>query len=225
MKPETMDRPSDIPFVELVYHAQSEGGGSFVSTAANRWEMVVTKQKGKAVVTIRGPETIAKPAPVPEDAEFLGIIFKPGMFMPHLPTVKLVDEEINLPETRSQHFWLHGATWEIPSFENAEIFVGKLVREEILVYEPVVEAVLANRPLDLSLRTVQRRFLQATGLTRGTFEQIERARQAVTVLEQGLSIADAVYQVGYADQPHLTRSLRRFFGQTPAQIVRENEAE
>jgi AraC-like DNA-binding protein len=77
----------------------------------------------------------------------------------------------------------------------------------------------------MSLRTIQRRFLHATGLTRGTFEQIERARQAVTFLEQGLSIADAVYQVGYADQPHLTRSLKRFIGQTPAQIIRESESE
>jgi AraC-like DNA-binding protein len=225
MKPEIEQRPSDIPFIEAVYRAQSEGGGSFVSTAENHWEIVVTKQHGKAIVTVRGPETIVRPAPIPEDAEFLGIIFKPGMFMPHLPTVKLVDEEINLPETARQSFWLHGATWEIPNFDNAETFVEKLVREGLLVHEPIVEAVLQNRPIDMSLRTIQRRFLHATGLTRGTFEQIERARQAVTFLEQGLSIADAVYQVGYADQPHLTRSLKRFIGQTPAQIIRESESE
>lgn len=218
-------RPSDLPFVEAVYSARSEAGGSFVSTAERRWEMVVTKQRGKAVMTVRGPETMAKPAPIPEEAEFLGIIFKPGAFMPHLPTVKLVDEEINLPEMAHHSFYLHGASWEIPDFENADTFVARLVREELLVNEPIVEAVLQNRPLELSLRTVQRRFRQATGLTRGTFEQIERARQAVTCLERGVSIADAVYQVGYADQPHLTRSLRRFFGQTPAQIVREAETE
>jgi methylphosphotriester-DNA--protein-cysteine methyltransferase len=58
-------------------------------------------------------------------------------------------------------------------------------------------------------------------LTHGTFAQIERAQQAVNLLERGLSIADAVYQAGYADQPHLTRSLRRFMGQTPAQILRK----
>jgi len=226
MKPVMVERPSDVPFVELVYSAQSEAsGGSFVSTAENRWEMVVTKQNGKTVVTVRGPETIVRSATVPEDADFLGIIFKPGVFMPHLPTIKLVDEEINLPEMARQSFGLHGATWQIPNFENADTFVAKLIREGLLVQEPVVEAVLQNRPLDMSLRTIQRRFLHATGLTRGTFEQIEKARQAVTSLEQGVSIADAVYKVGYADQPHLTRSLRRFFGQTPTQIIRENETE
>jgi hypothetical protein len=29
----------------------------------------------------------------------------------------------------------------------------------------------------------------------------------------------------YADQPHLTRSLKRFAGQTPAQIVRPGQPE
>ena len=32
----------------------------------------------------------------------------------------------------------------------------------------------------------------------------------------------APYHAGYADQPHLTRSLKRFIGQTPAQILRSN---
>ncbi|MCB8942696.1 MAG: helix-turn-helix transcriptional regulator [Ardenticatenaceae bacterium] len=225
MKPETQDRPSDVPFVEVVYGAQSVGGGSFISTAESRWEMVVTKQRGKTVVTVRGPETIARPALVPEDAEFVGIIFKPGVFMPHWPLAKLVDEEVNLPGMAHHSFCLQGMGWEIPTFENADVFVARLVREEMLVYEPVVAAVLENRPLDLSPRTIQRRFLQATGLTRGTFAQIERAQQAVALLEQGLSIADAAFQVGYADQPHFTRSLNRFFGQTPAQLIRQLERE
>jgi methylphosphotriester-DNA--protein-cysteine methyltransferase len=50
-------------------------------------------------------------------------------------------------------------------------------------------------------------------------EQIERAQQAAALLEQGVSLLDVVYQVGYADQPHMTRSLKRFIGQTPAQIA------
>jgi AraC-like DNA-binding protein len=34
-----------------------------------------------------------------------------------------------------------------------------------------------------------------------------------------VSIGDVVYQAGYADQPHLTRSLKRFIGYTPAQLA------
>jgi methylphosphotriester-DNA--protein-cysteine methyltransferase len=62
--------------------------------------------------------------------------------------------------------------------------------------------------------------LYTTGLTHKSIQQIERAQQAVSLLERGVSILDAVHEVGYADQPHLTRALRRFIGQTPAQIAR-----
>ncbi len=44
-------------------------------------------------------------------------------------------------------------------------------------------------------------------------------------VEKGVSILDAVYQAGYSDQPHMTRSLKYFIGQTPAQIVRLNQPE
>jgi AraC-like DNA-binding protein len=165
---------------------------------------------------------VATTADFPAEAEFFGIVFKHGTFMPHLPAVHLLDrnDEV-LPVATGSRFWLQGATWQIPDFENADTFVARLIHQELVVREPVVEAVLANRPLEISPRTVQRRFLRATGLTHGTFAQIERAQQAVNLLERGLSIADAVYQAGYADQPHLTRSLRRFMGQTPAQILRK----
>lgn len=217
-------RPSASPLVEAVWRTESERTGAFTSTAETHWEMVVTRIAGELTITMRGPETKTKPAPFPKGAEFFGIIFKYGTFMPHLPVNKLVDEEVNLPQASRGAFWLHGASWELPNFENADVFINRLVREEMLVFDPVVEAVLENQPVDMSLRTVQRRFLRATGLTRGTFDQIERAKQAAALLQKGTSIADAIFQVGYADQPHLTRSLKRFVGQTPGQIMQsEND--
>lgn len=213
-------RPSDSPFVDTIWRTQSEGGGSFISVAECHWGMVVTRQNGKAYFTIRGPETKAMPAPVPENAEFFGIIFKLGTFMPHLPVRNLVDREMNLPEATGKSFWLHSSTWQFPDYENADTFVDWLVRDGLLVCEPVVEVALQGQLKDLSLRSVQRRFLQATGLTHSAVRQIERARQALSLLQQGVSILDTVDLAGYADQPHLTRSLKYLMGQTPAQIVR-----
>ena len=214
------ERLSDSPFVEKIWWAQSEDSGSFMSTAASHWEMVVTRYQDKTTFTVRGPETIATPADYSAGFEFFGIVFKPGIFMPHLSLIELLDrKDMNLPEATSKTFWLHGYAWQFPDYENADTFVARLVREGLLVREPVVEAVLQNRPLEMSLRSIQRRFLRATGLTRGTFEQIERARQAERLLKRGFSIAEAVYQAGYTDQPHLTRSLKQFIGQTPGQIL------
>jgi AraC-like DNA-binding protein len=127
--------------------------------------------------------------------------------------------DLNLPEANSNAFWLHGSAWEFPKFENVETFVDRLVREELLVHEPVVDAALKGQSHDLSLRSIQYRFLHATGLTQSTVYQIQRARQAVALLEQGNSILDTVYEAGYFDQAHLTRSLKRYMGQTPRQIT------
>jgi AraC-like DNA-binding protein len=72
------------------------------------------------------------------------------------------------------------------------------------------------------MRSLQYRFLRATGLTRKTIQQIERARGAVSLLERGTPISDAALEAGYFDQAHLTNSLKRFVGRTPAQIARRS---
>ena len=212
------ERPSDSSFVETIWRTQSENAGSFISRAVSHWEIVVTKQDGKMTLTLRGPETQATPAPCPANAEFLGIQFKLGTFMPHLPVSSLVDHATTLPEATSQSFWLNHSAWQFPDYDNADTFVDRLVREGLLVREPIVDAVLRGQRQERSLRSIQRHFIQATGLTHSTIQQIERARQAADLLEQGVSILDTVNQTGYADQSHLTRSLKRFIGQTPAQI-------
>jgi AraC-like DNA-binding protein len=212
-------RPSDSPFVNEVWRARSERAGSFVSIAATHWEMVVTRHHDTTTLTLRGPETTATPLDFPADGEWFGIRFKPGTFVPLLPVGQIVDRGVNLPGAGSRSFWLQGAAWQFPDYENADTFVDRLVREGLLVHDPVVGAALQGDSIDVSPRSAQRRFLQTTGLTQGTIRQIERARQAMGLLQQGVSILDVVDEAGYYDQPHLTRSLKRWLGQTPAQIV------
>ena len=214
------ERPSDSPFVERIWRAHSERAGSFLSVAASHWEMVVTRQYGKTFLTVRGPETKATPLHCAADGEWLGIRFKLGTVMPHLPASNLVDGAVNLPDAGSRSFWLHRSACQFPDFENADTFVDRLVRDDLLVRTTMVQAALQDQLKDLSLRTVQRHFLRTTGLTHSAVRQIERARYATTRLQQGLSILDVVYEAGYYDQPHLTRSLKRLLGQTPAQLLR-----
>jgi AraC-like DNA-binding protein len=182
--------------------------------------MVIWKYQGDTAITVRGPETQASAAFSSSDAEFLGIQFKLGTFMPHLPVKSLVNAEAILPEANSKSFWLHSAAWEFPNFNNVDTFVERLVREGLLMRDPAVEAALNGQPIDLSVRTLQYRFLQSTGLTYNTIRQIERARHAMTLLQQGVPILDTVFEAGYFDQPHMTRALKQYVGQTPAQIAR-----
>jgi hypothetical protein len=218
------DRPSDSPFVERVWRCHSERAGTFHSMAASHWEMVVTRHQGNAFLTVRGPETKATAAECPADGEWVAIRFKLGTFMPLLPARNLRDRrDVTLPGATSRSFWLNGSAWEYPEFENAEIFVRRLVRAGLIAVDPSIDPALHGRPRQQSLRSAQRHFLQATGITHSTIHQIERARHATSLLKQGVSILDTVQQAGYYDQAHLTRSLQYLIGQTPAQIIRAEE--
>lgn len=214
------ERPSDSPFIEKVWYVRSEQAGDFISQAASNSEIVVARYGGQTSVTVRGPETKATPASVPAPGEFFGIVFKPGTFMPALLPRNLADRrDAYLPVAGPAGFWLDSSVWEIPDFENADTFADRLMRRGLLAHEPLVGDVLRGRLKDLSLRSVQRRFLRATGLTHRAMYQIERARQAAALLRQGLPILDVVDRVGYYDQPHMTRLLKHLMGQTPAQIL------
>lgn len=217
-------RSSELPYIEMIWRGHYEGGYSPVCPADERWNLLLAKRRNGVKVTVEGPTTQSVTKNHSESIEFLVIRFKLGTFMPYLPPANLVDEDALLPEAASTSFWLNGKSWQFPDFENVETFVDQLVRNDVLVTDPIVKAVLQNQTPDMSFRTVRRRFLQATGIPHKAIQQIERARQAAALLEQGVSILDAVYQTGYADQPHMTRALKYFIGQTPAQIIRVNQS-
>jgi helix-turn-helix protein len=145
--------------------------------------------------------------------------------MPPFPVPGLVDGDVDLPDASSKSFWLSGSTWQFPNYENADTFVERLVKEDLLVCDPIIEPVLRGEPQELSLRSVQRRFVHATGLSQGSIRKIERARYATMLLGQGVSILDTVDQAGYSDQAHLTRALKHLIGKTPAQIINKSEPE
>ena len=215
------DRLSDSPFVERIWRSRSERAGAFLSVAASHFEMAITRHRGKTFLTLRGPETRATTADCPAEGEWLGIRFRLGTFLPWLTPGRLRDRrDVTLPAATGHSFWLNGSAWEYPDYENADAFVARLAQKGILARDPAVDMALRREPTAVSLRSLQRRFLQATGITHSTVRQIERARHATNLLKQGVSILDAVYEAGYFDQAHLTRSLGRLIGQTPAEIGR-----
>jgi len=218
------DRDSDHPFVEKVWRCQSDRADTFLSVAANNFEMVVTRLGGKSFLTLRGPETTATALDCPAEGEWLAIRFKVGTFMPQFLPGSLRDHtDVTLPPATGHSFWLNGSALEYPDFENAETFVKRLAQSGILSRDPVVADTLLRRPGELSLRSVQRHFLRSTGVTYAMFRQIERARYATNLLREGVSILDVVHRAGYFDQAHLTRSLNRFIGETPTEVIQRQK--
>ena len=185
--------------------------------------MVFVKHSGGRTALAVGPLTTSGIASWGEGGEILWIKFKLGVFMPHLRMKHYLDGEQALPDAASDRFWLKGAARQIPDFENAEAFVNRLVNEEDLVRDPAVSAALQDESIDMPDRTLRHRFLQATGQTQSHIRQYERAIKAASLLRHGVSILDTVFEAGYYDQPHLTRSLKQFIGHTPAQIIHDSQ--
>jgi AraC-like DNA-binding protein len=206
-------------FVDKVWQSQSVAEPAFISIAASRWQIVVTTHGNVVQLTVRGPETRATVTPIPTGAEFFGIVFSLGTFMPAMRPAFLVDCAVTLPAATRTSVWFEGSPCECPTPDNAEVFVDRLVREGRLMRDPVVAESLQADVEGLSPRTLQRRVARATGLTRRTITQIARAEKAVEALGGGLSPRHAAHLLGYADQSHLTRTLKRFIGQTPARVV------
>ncbi|HEX6964050.1 MAG TPA: AraC family transcriptional regulator, partial [Lacipirellula sp.] len=188
------------------------------------WELVVTRHAGRTSVTVRGPETKATAADCPAEGEWLAIRFKLGAFMPLLPPAAMRDRnDVTLPEASSRSFWLNGSAWEYPEFDNAEAFVARLAKRGLIATDGSVRSALCGDSPVQTLRTTQRRFLKATGVTHAAVRQIQRARQATNLLRTGAPILDVACRAGYYDQAHLCRSLKHYIGQTPGQIMRREE--
>ncbi|MFB9247229.1 helix-turn-helix domain-containing protein [Sphaerisporangium melleum] len=196
-----------------------------MSVATAHWDLVFWEHRGRVSAAVHGPESGASQASVPEEATFFGISFPAGTTMTHLPVNRLVDAGVEIPDATARSFWLKGSIWHRPDYDNAEAFVERLVREGVLVRDPLVAAVLDGAAPQVSERTLQRRFVAVTGLTRGAVRQIDRARSAAVLIREGVPAHEVVHRLGYFDQPHLTRSLARYIGQTATRLSDRDTSE
>jgi AraC-like DNA-binding protein len=213
------ERESDSPLVATLAQGRTLSDGSTSRPAESHWHLVLVTYQGRTKTIITGPQKSPGVALWKKDAEILWVKFKPGTFIPHLSFKTLVDKETTLPDASSRSFWLNGSAWQIPDVKHVDVFLDRLEREELLVRDALVSDVLQNQVQDVAPRTLRHRFLQATGMSKNDFQQIERAQQAELLLRQGTSISDTVYTLGFFDQPHLTRALKRWVGHTPAQLI------
>ncbi|MBF6135557.1 AraC family transcriptional regulator [Nocardia otitidiscaviarum] len=211
-------RASDSPWIASVWTCRSERVAEMTSVATGTWGLVFWVERGRTYASITGAESRTGTAPVPEEADFVGIEFAVGTSLRSVTAASLLDSGIALPDASRRGFWLDGCRWEIPHPDDAEALAQRLVRDGVVVHDRLVaDAVRGHRP-SVSDRSLERRFRSATGLTRGAIRQIERVRTAATLLASGVPDAEVVAALGYYDGPHLARALRRYVGRTAGQL-------
>jgi len=212
-------RDSDSPLVERVTRVRFASDWRGLTTPDGCWDLVVRRVGGRVELLQTG--LITRPIGLAYAAgdEYLSISFKPGVFMPRLPGPRMIDRGLLRPTPSPRTFWLEQEQLEIPTFDNAEGLVQRLVKRELIVRDEIVAGVVEGRPRAIHPRSVQRHFLQAMGMTAKRLEQIRRACQAIERLSAGNRVVEVALELGYADQSHLTRALKTIMGKTPGQIA------
>ncbi|MFC7625296.1 helix-turn-helix domain-containing protein [Microlunatus sp. GCM10028923] len=188
------------------------------SVASETWGLVFWEQQGRPQAAVAGPESRTGTAPVPEGATFVGIQFAVGTSLRAVPGTDLLDGGLVLPDPNRRTFRLDGARWPTPGADDAEALVDRLVRRGVLERDPLVAEVLRGGRPPVTERTMERRFRASTGLRQGAVRQIERARAAAVLLGERVTAAEVVDKLGYYDEPHLARALRRYVGRTAGQL-------
>jgi hypothetical protein len=217
-------RPVDSPFVESIRLMEFTAAGETLMAPDGCWDIAILK-RGDALQVLRtGLTTRSVVYPHDVGDEILVISFKPSAFMPVMPGDLMRDRGVMLETFGRRRFRIGSDVLDIPTFENADVFVDRLVRATIVESNDIVASVIDGRPKAASERTQQRHFVRTTGLSYKRFTLIRRAQRAVELLRAGRPATDVAFALGYADQAHLVNSLRNIMGQTPGQIARSATA-
>ncbi|MFW5418416.1 AraC family transcriptional regulator [Nocardiopsis sp. CNT-189] len=91
---------------------------------------------------------------------------------------------------------------------------------------PGATAAGAARAVGLSERQLRRLLLDHTGLGPRALQRVARLQRFLRAADTAPArpLADLAVAAGYADQPHLTREVRRMSGLTPAALLAERAA-
>ena len=113
-------------------------------------------------------------------------------------------------------------------FDDSDLLaaVGAVVRLDSQVSQALQclaeapDLALARKRLGLSERSLQRLLMAGTGRNPVYWKNLARARRSARALFSGLPLADLAQDHGYADQAHMARDMRRWFGASPAAMRR-----
>ena len=211
------------PFVKSVSLTTFTGPSQVPMHPDGCWDIAILKRGDDLQVLRTGLTTKTVTHVADEGDEILAITFNPDTFMPLMPGEQMRDEGVIMEKIGRDRFWIGTDVVEIPRFDNVDAFIDRLTASEIVQNNDVVTSIVRGRPMAMSERTMQRHFLRTTGLTYKSFTQIERAQKAMSLLQTGRPAADVAFALGYADQPHLIRSLKAIMGQTPRRIAGDAE--
>jgi hypothetical protein len=210
----------ELPLVQRVWAATCDAPTTFASAAKASCMIAFARSRDGVTVHLRGPETRGTSLTCSEGEEFFGVELRLGAYLPLYPPSGLADlNDALLPILPGDRILLDNRDWEMPTEQNVDVFLDRLVRAGLVVFDPLVDEIRhGERPRGVSERVAQTRFRRAVGISHRKLVSIEQAQHAAQLLAAGTAIADVVTASGYYDQPQLARAMRWATGHTPGEL-------
>ena len=217
------EKASSSPFVDVVWRTVDTADGTYLAAADACWDLIFTRMPVGSRVLLSGPSSRPNVVPYRAGNRNVGVRFTQGTYFTHVEPHSMCDRTVPLRMPDHDHFELGARTWRMTDYEGIDDLLAAFDHAGLLVHDAVIEAALHGHEPLVSPRTVERHFTRITGRSLRQVRQIARAREAAARLRTGEAIADVAYALGYADQSHLSRDVKRLTGYTPAESQRRDE--
>lgn len=213
------ERTVASPHIECVWQARSTREERYLVPAVEYWDLWFARQPDGALSAgLSGPTLGHRWVNSTVDEHSWGVQLSAHVVVTGVSKRLVLGGELRLP-MRDGELEIAGHRVKMPTYDELESFVEELLELGVIRDDEDVRRALSGDDTGYSERHWQRRVRASTGLTRKQIAQIGRAREAFTLLQEGTTPAECAMRCGYADQAHLTRSLRLLHGQTPARIL------
>jgi AraC-like DNA-binding protein len=238
--------PELAGYVESLWHQQvAAGSGQYGQRVLPDGCVDALWRDG--LLCVAGPDTAWRMVDIPANSSIVGVRFRPGaakVLFGAMPASEACSQQIDLSE-----LWGAGPVVELGErmaaaespWAKAELLQDAVLQRlrQVGRLDPVVQAavhemdrpqpdpvpVMADR-FGLSERQFRRRFVAAVGYGPKVLEGVFRLHRAIqgylAAAQAGhpVGAAEVAVTVGYADQPHLVREMRRLAGITPSELIR-----
>ncbi|MBP2160326.1 MULTISPECIES: AraC family transcriptional regulator [Asticcacaulis] len=211
-------RGSSHPWIDTIWRTVCLTNGVYKATPDGSWDLIFRAAPGEpSVVFLAGQGK--EPVDVPYAAGEHGVVIS---FAAHVYVTQDRQKAANVPlrylPLSADGFVLDGVELPLPTFENAEFLTDRMVEAGLLQSDDVVAKAFTANPKAASKRSVQEHFKKVTGLTQQDFQLIRRAQEAVRRLKAGEKPAAVAADLGYTDQPHMTKSIKKIMGHLPSNL-------
>jgi hypothetical protein len=211
-------RSSSHPWIDTVWQTVCLSDGIYKATPDGSWDLILSvAADGQARVFLSGQATEPVDVPYSEGEHSVVISFAAHVHLKQDKETR-TGAQIRFLTVKGDRFVLDGVELPLPTFLNAEQLVDQMTGSNLLQSDDVVAKAFTSKPKAASKRSVQQHFKKTTGITQKDFQLIRRAQDAVRRLKAGERAADVAADLGFTDQPHMVKSIKKIMGHLPSNL-------